>query len=581
MAALIDRRPGDLTDERMARQTDGELFWKITHGRSPMPAFEDFLTRPERWHLINFVRTLGPRPMAASAATPAVADVSAAPAPPAVRSVAGAQRAAHREGAMAGEEQEPAPITRQEYEDLLQQVHTMRAQIEALQNAEGVKPAPPNAATTETSTQRRGVRDNETSSSAVVSQPTSSSRAATVPGRELAQEILEDARGREPLSAGTTKFLVSGFAFAEFIDPQERPSTFSAGFAPVILWEVGDRLLFESELELTLLETADAGEGGHSHAPGEEAGSGGHSETVELTYAHFSYLLGDHLVVGGGKFLVPLGVFNERLHPLWINKLPVAPLAFDHHGGLVPHSDVGMYVRGGVPVGDSRFNYVAYLSNGPSLQSDEEGGGTLSFDTFPDANNNKAVGGRLGFLPLAEWELGYSVQYAGVATSGPGDADLLLQAVDVTYQPQVRSLHGSLEFRAEWVWSDLDVRSGEDQGGGGPILLERSRRLLSAGEHGIGGGAEGGTTGDALGGTRNGGYLQVSYRPTFLSSQVMRNFELVGRYDRLNLGNGLRDRRWTPGLNYWVTPTLVLKGAYQISEDDLGNTLFFQAVLAF
>ncbi|MGB9069667.1 MAG: cytochrome c [Candidatus Acidiferrales bacterium] len=50
--------PGDFTDARtMSRRTDGELFWQITRGRLPMPAFEDKLTAQQRWQLVDYIRT--------------------------------------------------------------------------------------------------------------------------------------------------------------------------------------------------------------------------------------------------------------------------------------------------------------------------------------------------------------------------------------------------------------------------------------------------------------------------------------------------------------------------------------------
>jgi len=42
---------------QMSRLTDGELFWKITHGRRPMPAFENKLTPTERWQVVDYIRT--------------------------------------------------------------------------------------------------------------------------------------------------------------------------------------------------------------------------------------------------------------------------------------------------------------------------------------------------------------------------------------------------------------------------------------------------------------------------------------------------------------------------------------------
>lgn len=51
--------PGNLTDAKMMREmTDGELFWKISTGRGEMPNFEKQLTERQRWHLVNYLRTL-------------------------------------------------------------------------------------------------------------------------------------------------------------------------------------------------------------------------------------------------------------------------------------------------------------------------------------------------------------------------------------------------------------------------------------------------------------------------------------------------------------------------------------------
>jgi len=56
----LRRRPADLTNkERMTRMTDGEVFWKITKGiNGIMPAGEKRLNEEERWHVVNYVRTL-------------------------------------------------------------------------------------------------------------------------------------------------------------------------------------------------------------------------------------------------------------------------------------------------------------------------------------------------------------------------------------------------------------------------------------------------------------------------------------------------------------------------------------------
>jgi mono/diheme cytochrome c family protein len=57
----LRRKPADLTNkEHMAEMTDGELYWKITKGITGiMPAGDRRMNEEERWHVVNYVRTLG------------------------------------------------------------------------------------------------------------------------------------------------------------------------------------------------------------------------------------------------------------------------------------------------------------------------------------------------------------------------------------------------------------------------------------------------------------------------------------------------------------------------------------------
>jgi mono/diheme cytochrome c family protein len=57
----LRRKPADLSNkERMTSMTDGELFWKITNGITGiMPAGKNRMPEDEeRWHVVNYVRTL-------------------------------------------------------------------------------------------------------------------------------------------------------------------------------------------------------------------------------------------------------------------------------------------------------------------------------------------------------------------------------------------------------------------------------------------------------------------------------------------------------------------------------------------
>jgi len=62
-AEMYDAKPADFTDAHMmSEMTDGEIFWKISEGRKPMPTFKKQLTEEQRWQLVNYVRALAPKP---------------------------------------------------------------------------------------------------------------------------------------------------------------------------------------------------------------------------------------------------------------------------------------------------------------------------------------------------------------------------------------------------------------------------------------------------------------------------------------------------------------------------------------
>lgn len=56
-AALPPPKPADWTSAKVASETDGELFWKISNGRGAMPPWKH-LPDKDRWEIINYIRTL-------------------------------------------------------------------------------------------------------------------------------------------------------------------------------------------------------------------------------------------------------------------------------------------------------------------------------------------------------------------------------------------------------------------------------------------------------------------------------------------------------------------------------------------
>ena len=57
-ALRYDPKPADFTDARhMNTVTDGSLFYQISQGRKPMPAFKKRMTEDQRWQLVLLVRS--------------------------------------------------------------------------------------------------------------------------------------------------------------------------------------------------------------------------------------------------------------------------------------------------------------------------------------------------------------------------------------------------------------------------------------------------------------------------------------------------------------------------------------------
>ncbi len=60
-AADLGIHPAKLSDPAIREQTDGELFWKITVGKKPMPNYGTRLSPTDRWNVINYLRSLARR----------------------------------------------------------------------------------------------------------------------------------------------------------------------------------------------------------------------------------------------------------------------------------------------------------------------------------------------------------------------------------------------------------------------------------------------------------------------------------------------------------------------------------------
>lgn len=56
-AVALNPKPADWTSKRVQDEADGEIFWKITNGRGPMPSWRH-LPENDRWAVVRYIRTL-------------------------------------------------------------------------------------------------------------------------------------------------------------------------------------------------------------------------------------------------------------------------------------------------------------------------------------------------------------------------------------------------------------------------------------------------------------------------------------------------------------------------------------------
>ncbi len=318
--------------------------------------------------------------------------------------------------------------------------------------------------------------------------------------------------------SGTHQFMVTGFATTNFIKQQNSSSQFETAFNPIFLFKANDNLFFESEMEF-------------------EVEDGAQDLTVE--YAQILYIVNDYVTFGAGKFLNPANYFMERLHPGWINKLPTMPMFVSHHGGLQAGQQLGFQLRGATPIKGSKIEYSFYMSMGPTLDLAD---GFIDFNNFEDNNNNKAIGLKLGFIPIAGLEIGYGFETAivGDANTQFENVNTTSNVVDFSYLRDVKFLKGTIDLKGQAVWLNIDNPNVA------PLTFDNKS---------------------------NGGYAQVAFRPSNVKSEFFQNFEFVYRYDWLDRPDNAPEnelaKRSTIGINYWLSSSSLFKFAYETKDTEL------------
>lgn len=55
---MLNPKPANHTSADFQNQSDGAIYWKLSSGRTMMPAYGKIISKTERWQLVNYMRTL-------------------------------------------------------------------------------------------------------------------------------------------------------------------------------------------------------------------------------------------------------------------------------------------------------------------------------------------------------------------------------------------------------------------------------------------------------------------------------------------------------------------------------------------
>jgi hypothetical protein len=317
-----------------------------------------------------------------------------------------------------------------------------------------------------------------------------------------------------------------------------RPSTpggfYFGEFTPDFLLKLNDWILLEAEVGL---------------GPGASASVG--------SFAQADFFVNDWLTIIAGRFVAPIGWYNERINNPWVNKLPAdapgsAPLLWQQV--LPPFSLLGVQATGAFYLGCTpiKMEYAAYVSNGLNFTPAAAGAPSINElanlenmeTTFNIITNEKAVGGRLGFWwPEKGLETGVSVMYNGDYIAGGFENSISLWAWDFNYRK------GNWDVRAEYGMTYQQAQ---------PFLpVDVVREGLSG---------------------------QIAWRPRSSHNRILQNVELIYRYGYVDFSGidpttldlttfatpvdvPVRRQQNEFGIDYYFYPRLVLKCAYQINDE--------------
>jgi hypothetical protein len=223
-------------------------------------------------------------------------------------------------------------------------------------------------------------------------------------------------------------------------------------------------------------------------------------------------------------------------------------------------------------MGVSKMNYDLWVSDGPQLLTDADNAGQFDYEAYTDNNKNKALGGRIGFLPFSNscLELGLSYETAdktGAQYSEFEKVGVRAMAVDANFYHAIKPLKSTLRISGEYKSQDVDKFDY-------PVPDDTTGAVFSYDN------------------SANTFYGMLALRPTDSKSEVFRNFEIAFRYSSYTTPNGApwayydkdgKNAKLTQtsvALNYWFKWNCVAKLCWQ-KQDGVTDQYFVQLYYGF
>jgi hypothetical protein len=359
---------------------------------------------------------------------------------------------------------------------------------------------------------------------------------------QLKELFLPSGNNETPLSIygalafGYTRFIGNAATGA---NGAGRPSTvggfYFGEFTPDFLLKLNDWIFLEAEIGIGSTGSVSAG-----------------------SFAQADFFVTDWLTIIAGRFVAPIGWYNERLNNPWVNKLPAdAP-------GSVPllwlqvlpaFSLLGVEAQGSFYLGCTplKLEYNAYISNGLNFSPATAGMPTINElanlenmtgNTFISITNDKAFGGRIGlWWPEIGVAGGISGYINGDYVKGGFEDSISLWAVDLNYR------RGNWDVRAEYG-----------------MTYQHAANFIDSNIR------------------RQGFHVQVAYRPWDVANRYLQRTEVVYRYGYVDFRGidattldlttfstpvdvPIRRQQNEFGVNYYFYPRMVLKFAYQVNDE--------------